>query len=312
MPIDVLERLPQGARVAVIRLRSLGDCVLATPSLRLLKAYRPDLKVGVVVEKAFAPVFAGNPDVDTILEPGLMPMARFRPKLALNLHGGPRSARLALASGAGLRAGFAHFRMQWCYNLRIPTAQEILGVTRTVHTAEHAAAAMFWLGVPAGDIPAARLYAQGSGRHGAYAVIHPKASAEAKTWPAARFSAIGRFLEDELGLKAVFIAGPGENLDEFGGFERMPGAPLEEVKRLMSGAALFVGNDSGPAHMAAAFGVPCVVLFGPSEPVIWHPWRTPGTVLRAAAMEEIGVDEVREAARGLRTRSLAAAGKAGE
>ena len=42
----------------------------------------------------------------------------------------------------------------------------------------------------------------------------------------------------------------------------------------MQGASLFVGNDSGPAHMAAAFGVPVVVLFGPSDPVTWAPWRT--------------------------------------
>ena len=60
----VFERLPPGARVAVIRLRSLGDCVLTTPALSLLKQARPDLRIGVVVEDAFAPVFAGNPDVE--------------------------------------------------------------------------------------------------------------------------------------------------------------------------------------------------------------------------------------------------------
>jgi heptosyltransferase-3 len=41
----VLERLPSGSRVAVIRLRSLGDCVLTTPALELLKGHRPDLKI---------------------------------------------------------------------------------------------------------------------------------------------------------------------------------------------------------------------------------------------------------------------------
>ena len=44
---SVLDRLPHGARVAVIRLRSLGDCVLTTPALALLKEYRPDLKIAV-------------------------------------------------------------------------------------------------------------------------------------------------------------------------------------------------------------------------------------------------------------------------
>ncbi len=42
-----------------------------------------------------------------------------------------------------------------------------------------------------------------------------------------------------------------------------------DVKSLMAGASLFIGNDSGPAHIAAAFGVPVVVIFGSSDPVTW-------------------------------------------
>lgn len=64
---QVLERLPKSARIAVIRLRSLGDCVLTTPALSLLKQARPDLQLAVVAEDAFAPIFTGNSDVDRIL-----------------------------------------------------------------------------------------------------------------------------------------------------------------------------------------------------------------------------------------------------
>jgi hypothetical protein len=53
---------------------------------------------------------------------------------------------LTAASHARYRAGFQHFRAQWAYNLSIPRAQEILGEERAVHTAEHLASAMFWLG----------------------------------------------------------------------------------------------------------------------------------------------------------------------
>ncbi len=99
---NVLDRQPRGARVAIIRLRSLGDCVLTTPALSLLKQFRPDLRVAVVVEDSFAPLFAGNPDVDQILPPSAAALARFRPHLALNLHGGATSVRLMLASARGL------------------------------------------------------------------------------------------------------------------------------------------------------------------------------------------------------------------
>jgi len=59
------------------------------------------------------------------------------------------------------------------------------------------------------------------------------------------------------------------------------GAPLAEIKRLLSGASLFVGNDSGPAHMAAAFGVPVVEIFGTADAAIWGPWRTAAEVVTA-------------------------------
>src|SRR5580700_9877659 len=95
---NVLDRLPSGARVAIIRLRSLGDCVLTTPALRLLKQARPDLEIGVVAEDAYAPVFAGNPDIDSILAPRAGEFARWRPDLTLNLHGGTTSVRLTLAA----------------------------------------------------------------------------------------------------------------------------------------------------------------------------------------------------------------------
>jgi len=49
----------------------------------------------------------------------------------------------------------------------------------------------------------------------------------------------------------------------------------------LAGASLFVGNDSGPAHMAAALGVPSVVIFGASDPAIWGPWRTVSEVVVA-------------------------------
>jgi ADP-heptose:LPS heptosyltransferase len=280
---SVLERIPGKGRVAVIRLRSMGDCILTTPALTVLKQARPDLSIAIVVESRFRALFKGNPDVAEILSPEWRSVRRWRPDLCLNLHGGGSSAISTALSGALFRAGFAHFRPSQIYNVRIPRAQEILGVARTVHTAEHLASAMFYLGVPPVEIPRANLFcskpAPAATPAAPYAVIHPAATLPVKTWPAERFLEVAGFLKRSFELNVVFIGGPGEDLSPFGDWQTMPGAPLDEIKSLIAGASLFVGNDSGPAHMAAAFGIPVVVIFGPSDPVVWAPWRTQAEVL---------------------------------
>ncbi len=288
-------QLEQGARVAVVRLRSLGDCVLTTPALEILKSWRPDLEIGVVVEGRFAGVFEGNPAVSAILPPEAGAVRRFRPVLCLNLHGGTRSMVLTALSGARYRAGFAHHRGAALYNLKIPRAQEILGVERTVHTAEHLASAMFWLGAPVGEVPQAQLFAEAAPAGPLYAVIHPVAAAAYKTWRADGFLAVARHLKEERGLEPVFIGAAGDELQAFAGFRVVQGAPLAELKALLARAALFVGNDSGPAHIACAFGVPVVVLFGrPEHQVIWAPWKAAAakTLVSAEGIEKIGTEEV--------------------
>jgi ADP-heptose:LPS heptosyltransferase len=270
----ILEQLPSGARVAVVRLRSLGECVLTTPALEILKRSRPDLNIAVVVEERFKPIFENNPDAGELIEPSVARLARWRPALCLNLHGGTRSIALTVGSGAGFRAGFAHHRFSSIYNVPIPTAQEILSVQRKVHTAEHLASAMFYLGAGKGEIPRSKLFAERPPAAAPYAVLHPMASAASKTWPAKNFVEVANELRGSWELEPVFVAGPGEDLRAFEGFRTVTGAPLAEVKSLIAGASLFVGNDSGPAHIAAAFQVPVLVMFGASDPDVWYPWRT--------------------------------------
>jgi heptosyltransferase-3 len=266
--VNLLDRLPSGSRIAVIRLRSLGDCVLTTPALSLLKRHRPDLKISVIVEPRFAEIFNDNPDVNETRE------NMTRADLVLNLHGGTRSMILTALSRAKLRAGFAHHRYRFIYSDKIPTAQEILGVSRRVHTAEHLASAIFHLGVPQQEIPRAKLFADPPPDRRPYAIIHAFASSPDKTWPAARFIEIAR----QLNLEPIFLAGPTDDLTPFKNFQTSRES-LKVTKSLISGASLFLGNDSGPAHIAAAFGIPVIVLFGTSDPVTWSPWKTESKVL---------------------------------
>lgn len=279
--------------MAVVRLRSLGDCVLTTPALDILKRSRPDLRVAVVVETRFRDLFENNPDIDAILPPDLTALRRWRPQLCVNFHGGTRSAWLTAASGAPLRAGFAHFRNQSLYNSHIGRAQEILNVQRTVHTAEHLASAMFWLGAARTEIPRAKLIARNPQPQRPLAVIHAVAATPQKTWRADGFLAVADHLR-AAGTEPVFIGANAGELAPFSStFRTMAGAPLEEIKALLSSASLFIGNDSGPAHMAAAFGLPVVAIFGASDPAIWGPWRTAAEVVTSpAGIESVSTGQV--------------------
>jgi ADP-heptose:LPS heptosyltransferase len=238
----------------------------------------------MVVEDRFSALFCDHPDVATILSPTWQAVRGFRPKLCINLHGGTRSLWMTALSGAKFRAGFAHHATTLPYNLRIGRAQEILGVNRTVHTAEHLASVAFALGVPINPIPRARLTPgelpiQAAMFGPRYAVIHAFAAAPEKCWPIHRFAELARYLA-LWNIKPVFLAGPDDAVSALAGQAVFCG-PLDQAKAVLSRALLFIGNDSGPAHMAAAFNVPSVVLFGPSNPAIWGPWRTESEIVVA-------------------------------
>jgi len=289
--MTVLEKLPQGAKVAAIRLRSLGDCVLTTPALALLKRARPDLEIGVAVEPSYREVFAGNPAVASILSSDWQSVRKWRPILCVNLHGGTRSQWMTALSGARWRAGFAHHTTTLAYNIKIPRAQRILGVHRRVHTAEHLASAFFALGVPLGQVPRALLFTESAAETERHAVLHPFASSAEKTWPAERFIELARYLK-LWNIKPIFLSGPTDDATPFREHTVLAGS-LSQVKSVLSNASLFVGNDSGPAHMAAAFGVPSLVLFSTSDPTVWEPWKTESEVIVARdGLQTVSVSRV--------------------
>ena len=308
-PDPILAQLKPGAAVVVIRLRSMGDTVLTTPALALLHEARPDLETFVVVERPWDRLLESNPDVA-----GLIPferhrrwrvlaaVRRLRAPLCLNLHGGSTSAWLTALSGARWRAGFGHFAFRPVYNVRIPRAQEILGLATDapVHTAEHLASALFYLGIEPQDIPGARLFAGDPPARPPYAVLHVAASHVTKQWPVARFAELARRLRREQGLEPLLLTGPGEGgllagMKEFTTFDNLS---LGEMMALLKGAELFVGNDSGPAHVAAAFGVPCVVIFSSSNSRVWYPWKTRRQVVESAGgIQTVEVEAVRQAVR---------------
>jgi len=92
-------------------------------------------------------------------------------------------------------------------------------------------------------------------------VLHPFSGSAKKNWPLKNFRALSRQLEN-----VAWTCGPEEELANATRF-----SDLGALSEWLSGARLFIGNDSGITHLAAALNVPTLALFGPTDPSIWCP-----------------------------------------
>ena len=106
---------------------------------------------------------------------------------------------------------------------------------------------------------------------GRFIAIHPGSGNGIKNWPVKKFEALAEMIREK-GFRIVWIAGSAEeDLSSPSTDMLVRNAPLPLLVHIFARSCLYIGNDSGISHLAAACGVPCVVLFGPSDPVVWKP-----------------------------------------
>jgi lipopolysaccharide heptosyltransferase II len=290
-------------KVLVIRLRSIGDTVLTTPSLFALRQFLPQVKTHILLEDWVAPILEGSPLVDRVIaipRHGNSARARIARELhranydvVYNFHGGTTATFLTRASGAANRVGYAHYQYARLHNHIAPSPQQIWS-RPTLHSAEQQLALIGWTGVPVTDRPptllsvaenaaqsiSAKLAANEIQDGEPLALIHPAAAFETKRWPAENFARVADDLAAR-GLLPVVIVSPKEKkvLDALVAHAAtrvvaFDNLSLPEVVALSARARLFIGNDSGIAHIAAAVKTPCVVIFGSSNVAHWRPWTT--------------------------------------
>jgi heptosyltransferase-3 len=146
------------------------------------------------------------------------------------------------------------------------------------------------LRVPSIDVSGSVDAGAGSGKTIA---LHPGSGSSRKNWPRERFVELARRLASR-GSQVAWIIGPAEESFTVREGVVWRGRDLPAIAALLSRSRLFVGNDSGIGHVAAAVGCPVVALFGPTDPAVWSPRGTRVRVLRSgdARMESISVDEV--------------------
>jgi len=206
--------------------------------------------------------------------------------VAINLHGGTTATFFVRASGARHRVGYSHYQYSFLYNHLLSSAKDFWH-QETVHSAEQQLALLGAAGVPVADRPKSLLTVTDQGRtarvsewheRGPYAVLHPGTAFFTKQWPAENFARTAEFLAAK-GVATVAVGSNDEAnvLDELRTAAAVPvttfdDLTLPEITALASKASVFVGNDSGIAHIAAAVRTPTVVMFGSSNRDHWRPW----------------------------------------
>jgi lipopolysaccharide heptosyltransferase III len=288
-------------KVLLVRLRSIGDTVLATPSLFALKRFLPNVTVDILVEDWVAPLLDSHPYVDNVVvleRGGFMTRARVARELraanydvVYNLHGGTTATFLTRATGARHRVGFETYQYAQLHNNQAPSPL-LLWEQQKTHSVEQQLALLGWTGVPVTDRPRTqlgispqaaekinRLMAESALSDRKIALIHPAAAFATKQWAVENFARVAEFVA-ERGFAPVAIAAPNERalLETLCSKACVKIATfdlsLPEVTALAARSQLFVGNDSGIAHIAAAVGTPAVVIFGSSNIAHWRPWNS--------------------------------------
>jgi len=311
------------ARILVIKLSALGDVLLAFPAFDRIRAAHPDADVTLLTTGPYAALAAAGPWFDAVEADGrprglagtlalVGRMRRRRYDVVYDLQGNDRTNALFQAlrpfpprwSGVAFGCALPHRNPDRRRMHTLERQAEQLrdaGIWPDAPTAPGAAPApnVAWMLARERAVPAAAL---GEGRPVALLVPGAAPHRPAKRWPADRYADLARRL-DALGLAVQLVGGPAEAALAQDIASAAPGArnlagrtDFAGIAALGAGAALAVGNDTGPMHLIAAAGAPSVCLFSAdSDPALCAP-RGSVTVLREPDLADLPVRAVVEAA----------------
>ncbi len=229
------------SRVLVVRLRSIGDTVLSTPSLIALRRFLPKAQIDILLEDWVVPLLEDSDLIDNIIS---VPNKNFLPvdkdkmsakdllfvrlmvagllretkyDVAINLHGGTTATFFVRASGAKYRVGFESYQYNFLYTHLAPSPLEFWQ-TEHAHSAEQQLALLGFVGVPVADKPKSHLVVSQSAlssienklssfihHPSSFALLHPTAAFDTKQWATENFARVAEFLFDK-GLPAVAVA----------------------------------------------------------------------------------------------------------
>jgi heptosyltransferase-2 len=268
---------------------------MATPALAALRGAHPDAEIVAEGRPYLAGLVRGLPSLDAFLPDVHRTRARTRRLRAERFDWAvllPDSVRSALApflARVPVRAGYARDplrRVLLTHALAPPReagrrapismVERYLRITRALGCVDASPRTTLVVDAAAGEAVAKRLAEAGLAPQQRTLVVTPGASfGSSKLWPPGHFASACDQIARSHGLAVVFAPGPGEEalaqevsrtMQERAVVLAAPPTTLAELVALIAGAALQLGNDTGPRHIAVALGVPAVVLIGPTDP----------------------------------------------
>ncbi len=260
-------------RILVVRTDRLGDMVLTTGALMDLRAHYRHARITLLAPAGALGLLEGHPAVDHLVPlAGRLPaelVGRFDMAIDFTPDESLSGARLVAATRAAWRAGFAAGGRQAFFTL----PRHIVELNRDLLEALGVARRDSEPALPVSEPERARALARCAALGAAQprVLIHPGGHYESQRWPAERFAEVISRLTESLGAACLVASGPDEEELSRRIVEATPDAlplgPLgvRELVALISVADLFLGNNSGPLHIAAALGVPSLSLAGPTD-----------------------------------------------
>lgn len=300
-------------RILVTALCPIGDTLLLTPALALLRGRYPAAHITVVLSPSNEGILLDNPSVDArLLVPergeeseatrfarGVRRLSQERPDLVVNFS----TMGTFVTRAAALRAPTLGLAMPWLWGL-IGTGAE--GSNAEVYRNRHAIDQYFKVIEPIAPTPSEpeartpRFYLTPESRRAARALLVADGVRPGDTlvtmhvggdgfdgrkrWAPERFARVANYLVERFDARIVLVGGkadiPMSNTTAAlirGNVHSLAGkTPLNVTGALIEASSLFIGNDSCPLHIAAAVGTPSVGVFGPSDWTEFHPVGQPG------------------------------------
>lgn len=299
-----LEQAPHSILICNIRL--IGDVVLTTPLIKLLKEQYPQACIDFLANRGTGEFLEKDPRINKVhysdkwraggrgLSVGYLAKILGRYDWAICLNPSDRGTVATVLAGRSCRVGFYEENKPLGAFWRKLLLSRPLAYDEEQHVVLSCGRIAEALGVPVhrltvqifwddADAAAVLTLLRGDARSGqGYAVVHPFARWQYKYWDIARFAEVNDYIGSRYGLLPVWTSSPDAEekrlLVEAAALCAIPPLvipgqlSLNQMACLLHGAKLYVGLDTAITHIAASTGVPTVALYGPTEIWRWHPW----------------------------------------